>query len=183
MHIVCLCPPGLSIKWQEAAARAAVIASARGSHVATHTAMHMRRREGRRCGGELGGVCNKLYFKFTHCWDSKFNFIVRCVVIILHNNISGNCFEIPGRNPETSLHLPFPSPPPLITHLTVCPPPTSVQHEFLSVFVVDYSILFHSFSCLSFRAQRNELNFCVCMNSSKTESSIFPPPPPSYCLP
>lgn len=33
--------------------------------------------------------CNNLYFKFTHCWDSKFNFIVRCVVIILHNNISG----------------------------------------------------------------------------------------------
>lgn len=39
--------------------------------------------------GMMSGGCNNLYFKFTHCWDSKFNFIVRCVVIILHNNISG----------------------------------------------------------------------------------------------
>lgn len=120
-----------------------------------------RRRSSRGVGvGRWGrGSCNNLYFKFTHCWDSKFNFIVRCVVIILHNNISGNCFEIPGGNPETSLLHTHTAPP--SSSCTQLNPTTRPARVSVCVFALDYSILFQVFPCLHFRAQQNELNFCV----------------------
>lgn len=112
-----------------------------------------RRRGSRGVGvGRRGrGSCNNLYFKFTHCWDSKFNFIVRCVVIILHNNISGNCFEIPGGNPETSLlhtHTHTHSTPLLITHPTQPNYPSSSSLCLCFCFGLFYFI--SSFSLLAF---------------------------------